>query len=395
MAHAFRHFFSSIFGFSTAILFSMSLVACGGGGSSDSSGAQSDPPPGNSTSSVVDPNQLPLQATNEDAPAVSTPPDDSPPPATGPAWTVTDLTAQFGENSRPAAMNDNGEIVGVTSDPNGTRSLPPIQNPFLLSNGQLTDLGHLDGRFGGAVDINNAGQIAGYSYVSSAGQTHAFVHENGTMTDIGALIGPEGSWAAAMNGLGHIAVFTNNGSYIYSNGAMNRIKDDKFGHIAAINDSGQIAGTTRYNNQFELAAFYDGSTTITLGSLPGTSSSQAVALNNVGQIAGFCYTVGIEGYRAFLYSNGVMQELFIPGGVNGAALAINNAGDVVGWSAAVDGNGRAFLHRNGQTIDLNNLPGIAGSGWILQTALEINNAGQIIVSGSFNGQRRYALLTPP
>jgi hypothetical protein len=46
-------------------------------------------------------------------------------------------------------------------------------------------------------------------------------------------------------------------------------------------------------------------------------------------------------------------------------------------------------------IDLNTLPGVAGSGWVLTGASKINNAGQILAAGFLDGQSKYCVLTPP
>jgi probable HAF family extracellular repeat protein len=69
--------------------------------------------------------------------------------------------------------------------------------------------------------------------------------------------------------------------------------------------------------------------------------------------------------------------------------AINDAGAVVGLSG-----GRAFLYTDTEGIvDLNGRV-IYASGWVLQSASDINNAGQIIGTGLHNGKTRAYRLTP-
>jgi probable HAF family extracellular repeat protein len=384
-------------------LLSVFIAACGGSGSNGASLDTTSSPAAQSQntgttqtpSSAVDPTTLPDRVTGEALPtASSSSANPAPQPAqnTEPAWSVADLTAVIGPDSRPVAMNDAGVIVGVTIDPNGTRSLPPVENPFLLKNGQMTNLGNLGGSYGGAKDINNAGQIAGYSYVRSVGQTHAFIHENGTMKDIGALIGSGGSWSTNINASGQVAIYSNDKTYIYSNGVVKPISDVRV-LPAGINDSGQIAGT-QLSGPLGQAVFYNGTTLINLGTLNGTDSGIAIALNNAGQVVGVSYTLGGSEYRGFVYSEGVMRE-FGPVNTRSSASSINNAGDIVGWIEIASNQPHAFMYKNGTMIDLNTLPGIAGSGWVLTGAIKINNAGQILAGGSFNGQRRYCLLTPP
>ena len=53
----------------------------------------------------------------------------------------------------------------------------------------------------------------------------------------------------------------------------------------------------------------------------------------------------------------------------------------------------AFIYSNCQLLNLNTMIA-ANSGWILTKALAINNAGQIVGVGQFNGQTRAFLLSP-
>ena len=63
----------------------------------------------------------------------------------------------------------------------------------------LTDLG---GAFSFANDINEAGQVVG-SATTASGQSHAFLWENGAMTDLGTLGGPT-SGAGGLNDAGQV-----------------------------------------------------------------------------------------------------------------------------------------------------------------------------------------------
>ncbi|MDQ1274646.1 MAG: hypothetical protein QG610_218, partial [Euryarchaeota archaeon] len=59
---------------------------------------------------------------------------------------------------------------------------------FLWQNGMMTDLGTLGGDYGYAYGINNKGQKLGESETET-GETHAFLWQNGVMTDLGTLGG--------------------------------------------------------------------------------------------------------------------------------------------------------------------------------------------------------------
>jgi len=92
-------------------------------------------------------------------------------------------------------------------------SLPPTRpalaatNENLLAPSQLsiTDLGTLPGREASeANDINDRGQVVGFSRTASYSDHHAFLWENGEMTDLGALPGTDRSEASDINNRGQV-----------------------------------------------------------------------------------------------------------------------------------------------------------------------------------------------
>ena len=68
------------------------------------------------------------------------------------------------------------------------------------------DLGTLGGSFSFAQDINDRGQVTGYSS-NALGEFHAFLWENSKMTDLGTL-GGTFSFGAALNARGQVAGFS-------------------------------------------------------------------------------------------------------------------------------------------------------------------------------------------
>ena len=122
---------------------------------------------------------------------------------------------------------------------------------------------------------------------------------------------------------------------------------------------------------------------VNIGGLPGYSLSSGIAINNSGQVAGS--SLNADGTAAaFLYSNGHMVNLgTVPGDTAAEALAINSQGVVVG-SSWHDGpltsgnnnlNNNAFIYQNGVITNLNSL--IPSSADIhLVSAMAINDAGR-------------------
>jgi hypothetical protein len=75
--------------------------------------------------------------------------------------------------------------------------------------------------------------------------------------------------------------------------------------------------------------------------------------------------------------------------------SINSSGIVVGRMTVPSNSGylvyHGFIYIGGQMKDLNNLVP-KSSGWVLDDATGINDAGQIVGSGTLNGQTRAFLL---
>jgi probable HAF family extracellular repeat protein len=85
-----------------------------------------------------------------------------------------------------------------------------------------------------------------------------------------------------------------------------------------------------------------------------------------------------------------MTDLGTLYGGNGGAYGVNNSGEVVGYSD-LEGEGRAFLHKDGQMTDLND-PIPSDSGWTLGSAFAINDEGQIVAYGWNTDGRHNAVL---
>ncbi len=110
--------------------------------------------------------------------------------------TITELGTLGGTFSDAVAINDRGQVVGVSHTASGDL------HAFFWDRGTMTDLGTLGGTFGRAVAVNARGQVAGSS-LTADGPFHAFFWEAGTMTDLGTL-GGASSFANAINERGQV-----------------------------------------------------------------------------------------------------------------------------------------------------------------------------------------------
>src|SRR5262249_1817571 len=181
--------------------------------------------------------------------------------------------------------------------------------------------------------------------------------------------------------------------------------------LTNINASGQVAGSSfmgvdsATGRQLSRAGLWTPSTPngasgswIDLGTFGGPSSG-ATDINDSGQVAGFADTAtGLS--HAFLWTpvtpngtSGSMIDLGTLGGSSSTVNAINNAGQVVGQADTPTGSS-PFVWQRAVMYDLNTLIP-ASSGWVLTSAGDINNQGQIVGSGVHNGQSSGFLLTDP
>jgi probable HAF family extracellular repeat protein len=154
----------------------------------------------------------------------------------------------------------------------------------------------------------------------------------------------------------------------------------------AINSAGYIAGEadSAVNNVgYPLhAVLIDPKGNYTdLGTLGTGQLALSLRINSSNEVVGYStFSASDNGtIHHFAYVNGAMKDLgVLPGGSYGMAYAVNDAGIIVGYTSTGSGN-HAFVYEDGTMTDLNSL--VAGSGWTLQSAEGINNAGQIVGYG--------------
>ncbi len=300
------------------------------------------------------------------------------------------------------ALNDKGQVAGSALFPGSVN-----EHAFLYSDGIRQDLGTLAGGFSAGCGINNKGQVTGYSrYVNPLVQRtmwHAFLYSHGAMQDLGLLVGAPlhafsvgyGIGRKGVTGFGPMLGEASHHAFLYSDGVMQEVGTlgTSSSEGNAINDKGQVTGSAG-----EQAFLSTGGNLKMLGTLGG-SRSVGYGINNKGQVTGAAALAGDVARHAFVYSDGVMEDLgCLDGDTDCHGLGINERGLIAGvsgtWNPADFTTRRAVLYRKGTVRDLNELVDASGTGWHLHMADGVNDSGQIVGKGIFNGGWHAFLLTP-
>lgn len=312
--------------------------------------------------------------------------------------TPIDLGTLGGLSSQALAFNAAGQVVG------GALTTSGDMHAFLYDGGSLLDLGTLGGTTSVATGINPAGQVVGMA--TDAGESGtAFLEIGGAMISLGTLGGPA-SYANAISAGGEIVGFADlppdaSGlsayhAFLFSHGGMMDLGTlgGFDSNATAISASGDVVGSAQTPTGTFHGFLYSGGVMTDLGTLSGVGGldSYATGMNDMGEVVGYANT-SMGTPHAFLWSRGVMNDI----GADYQPTAIDAEGDVVG-SGVIDASGTqhamVYHHLNGTWMDLNNyLP--SGSNWVLQSATAVNDLGQVVGMGLYNGVQHAYLMTLP
>ena len=359
------------------------------------------------------------------------------------SYRVTDLgVLPSKEESVPAAINGQGLVAGTSSaeaSGEGAFRYNP-NNPAPMEDIGLSTRGLNSRGFG----INNTGVVVGDSAFIAASTTdspirHAALFSNGSVKDLGTLKKQTFSRANSINGFNQVvgfsgpaldspksrAFFWSTSTGMVDLGTLGGAYAQAF----AINDSGFITG----NSQLRSSA----TTTETVHAFlsPSPVGASAIGMRDLGTLGGtFSYGMAINaknhvvGYstinkvdsrvHAFWFNGNGMKDLgsLAPNSSNpledqSVALGVNSADRIVGYTylPAINANTDpavqpgtspvrqvAFVWSQGTMTDLNKLIGAATDTYHPNSAMAINDNGQIAATAlsKVTGTRRAVLLTP-
>jgi len=307
----------------------------------------------------------------------------------------------LGMTSNAWAINDAGQAVGssLASD--------TIYHGFIwYKESGIQDLGIFTGD-SGALSINNKRRVVGYS--TTAEGYHAFLWAESTgLMDLGTL-----------GGSTSIARDINDAGYIVGESKTSANKNHAFAvfdYLQAMVDIGVLPGHTKsyamsVNNNNYVVGYSEpdcdtlrrafiwhrdhGITDITPD---GWTRMDAMAINDLNQVTGSSRSPSSQYNHAYIWDQtSGMRDIGTLGGNISIGYAINNKGVIVGasnTSGSSSSTVRAFIWSQDEGMrDLNDLLP-ANSGWVLLEAHSINESGQIVGLGTYNGVQKGFMLMP-
>jgi probable HAF family extracellular repeat protein len=213
-----------------------------------------------------------------------------------------DLGTLGGPDALATFVNELGQVAGssYTSSTPSASGVPTI-DPFLWTKAAgMIDLGGFGGTSGGPNGLNNRGQVIGSSNLAGDQESHPFLWDAGTLTDL--------------------FTDTMGGSPLTAD---------------AINDAGEIVGVAAFPNHPREAYLLRKGVATDLGTVDGDGCSWAHAINSRGQVVGQSFACDFSTSHTFLWEDGSIVDLnsLIPSNSNFRlvdAQAINDRGEIAG-----------------------------------------------------------------
>ena len=285
------------------------------------------------------------------------------------------------QSSVAVGINDAGEIVGTsTTAPTVVKTKNPMIGKYYVTtdhavtwNSKLNvqELGD-----GSAFGVNGAGEVVG----TSGG--HATLWSGRVTTDLGTLGGPatptQPAYAYGINSAGHVVGSADNSSesenaFLWTpttpNGTRGTMTD-----LSALSPSPVSLSSSSAINAFDEV----------VGWAQGAAGSYAGPVVATLETDGRIYNLGTLG-GIYVWSEA--------SGINASGVVVGDSNNGYGQSLAFIWTPTSPNGTSGQMTDLNSLIP-AGSGWVLEAAKAINNAGQIAGFGTINGAEHAFLLSP-
>jgi probable HAF family extracellular repeat protein len=282
----------------------------------------------------------------------------------------------------PAAINDSGEVAGTTAAHRAAlwsarRGLKELPLPPGFVNSE-------------AVSINNHGHVLVIAHDRTFSKHAAFVFAAGTLT---LLRGEQARAfhiddADAVVGESLVSGKTGSQPVVWQHHTLHPIESCCSGTATASNKTGEVVGNAYdENGRYHAFLWTKGRGMQSIG--PPQEFSSGVAINARGHVL-----IGAPS-GALFYVDASSIRLKLAAKTPSHPRALNDCDVVVGSFGPFSDASRAFVWEKSQGFqDLNSLvPN--GSGWKLESAVDINNRGEIVGKGDLRYQDNSGFLLIP
>jgi probable HAF family extracellular repeat protein len=292
------------------------------------------------------------------------------------------------------AINDNGEIAGYATTPDGNYHAFRYSDQLQL---EVVDAPP-DAYFLQAYGINNAGDVVGGIGFTSGGGS-GFVARRGQPIQL--VKNSQGQFVSLATAINESGVVTgvgpgDNTFRFFPNGTFQPLGDAGLRTVAwGINASGQLAGyQASFTGGYKVKAvrYSDDTGFVDLGSFGGPTNA-GIGINTNGVVVGWSDLPNGQGHAFRAVPGAAIEDLGTLGGPASGAIAINDDGAIVGYASLANMQQHAFVYTDAEgMIDLNDR--VAHGTARIDIASGINRSGQIVATYSVLGRIGTYRLTP-
>jgi len=348
--------------------------------------------------------------------------------AAGP-YQVAEVSPLAGQTqSRAYGINNLGAVVGRSSNYDAGQGKAVDRTAIVRSPaGTVQALPTLSGE-SGAWEIDDSGRASGFAFNASSQQRAVrWNTANSTILDLGTLVNPnsqagETSTAYGVSSQGVVVgesdIPNDAGDFVASHAVVRTLAgslldlgtldsshpeyEHGYSIAYAANTSGNVVGIASQTatGPWLFRPFIwnaaSGMQELPIDATHSTGEWYATTINDAGVITGHVIPVGGQSTPYYWTSSSALPTaLPMPAShPHGEIYGMSSGGVMVGmmWNDA--GDERAFVFQPGSAVqDLNDLIG-SGLGWTLEFARDVNDAGQIVGTGTHNGAVRGFILAP-
>jgi len=282
----------------------------------------------------------------------------------------------------PVRINDSGVVIGTTA-----RADEDHQAAFWTEKDgpQILDL---PAGFTAAEPkgINAKGDIVGTAW-QEASKHSAFRYSQGKLS----LLPEHQAAAMAINDAGTFAGQVAEHLTLWANGKSTQLGDCCGGIVHSINAKEQVVGQINDKDGHYSAFVWDPTHDIQLVPAPHSANSTALSINGSGHILLQSFTPNV----IYVVRNGKSSPVALSPEFASQPLSMNDCDVIVGEFGAASDFNHAFIWDSKSGFrDLNKLAD-TGAEWTLESALDINNRGEIVGIGDRGGQQDVGFLLVP